>query len=42
MITDTTTINDRPSSYPGDADTVSKEQVFNMDVNRTLEYGGYY
>jgi hypothetical protein len=42
MITDTTTINDRPSSYPGDADTVSKQQVFNMDVNRTLEYGGYY
>lgn len=40
--TGTSTINERPSSYPGDADTVSREQVFNMDINKTLEYGGYY
>jgi hypothetical protein len=32
----------RTSSYPGDADTISKTQVFNMNVNETLEYGGYY
>jgi len=32
----------RTSSYPGDANTTSKDRVFNMDVNETLEYGGYY
>lgn len=32
----------RVSSYPGDADTESKEEVFNMRVNNTLTYGGYY
>jgi len=32
----------RSSSYPGDADTLSKNQVFDMGVNNTLEYGGYY
>ncbi len=32
----------REESYPGDADTVSKEEVLNMNVNNTLTYGGYY
>ncbi len=37
-----TTPTARVSSYPGDADTESKEEVFNMRVNNTLTYGGYY
>jgi hypothetical protein len=28
--------------YPGDADTVSKEKVLNMNINDVLTYGGYY
>lgn len=32
----------RTSAYPGDADQVSKTKVFDMTVNNTLEYGGYY
>ena len=32
----------RVSSYPGDAEVVSKAQVFDMRVNNTLTYGGYY
>ena len=32
----------RTTAYPGDADATSKSQVFNMGVNNTLEYGGYY
>jgi hypothetical protein len=36
----TTTV--RGSAYPYDADTVSKNLVFDMDKNNTLEYGGYY
>lgn len=32
----------RTSAYPGDADTLSKTQVFDMTKNNTLEYGGYY
>lgn len=32
----------RPENYPGDADTVSKEKVLNMNINDTLTYGGYY
>jgi len=31
-----------PKSYPGDADTISKEQVYDMSVNKTDIYGGYY
>lgn len=43
----TLTGNERPplersENYPGDADTVSKEKVLNMNVNDTLTYGGYY
>ena len=36
----TTTV--RGSAYPYDADTVSKNLVFDMEKNNTLEYGGYY
>lgn len=32
----------RPSSYPGDADTASVNTVFDMSVNNTEIYGGYY
>ena len=32
----------RVSSYPGDAETNSRFQVFDMNVNNTLTYGGYY
>jgi hypothetical protein len=32
----------RVSSYPGDADNQSKDEVYNMNVNNTLTYGGYY
>lgn len=32
----------RVSSYPGDVDTQSKVEVYNMNVNNTLTYGGYY
>jgi hypothetical protein len=32
----------RVSSYPQDSDTESKEKVFDMSVNDTLTYGGYY
>jgi hypothetical protein len=37
-----TTPTQRVSSYPGDADTESKEEVFDMRANNTLTYGGYY
>lgn len=37
-----TTPTERVSSYPGDADSLSKDEVFNMRVNNTLTYGGYY
>jgi len=36
------TLTVRTSSYPYDANTASKTQVFDMDQNNTLEYGGYY
>lgn len=36
------TLVPRTTAYPGDADTTSRTQVFNMGVNNTLEYGGYY
>ena len=36
------TLVPRTSSYPIDADTLSKTQVFDMGVNNNLEYGGYY
>lgn len=36
------TVTMRTSSYPGDANSVSKTQVFDMEQNNTLEYGGYY
>lgn len=36
------TVTVRSSAYPYDADTVSKNLVFDMDKNNTLEYGGYY
>jgi len=29
-------------NYPGDANTVSKEKVLNMNINDVLTYGGYY
>jgi hypothetical protein len=32
----------REPDYPGDANTESKEKVFNMNINDTLTYGGYY
>lgn len=32
----------RTSAYPGDADTTSVNKVFNMAVNNTEIYGGYY
>lgn len=32
----------RDSSYPQDSDKESKEKVFDMGINDTLEYGGYY
>jgi hypothetical protein len=32
----------RDPSYPQDSDTESKEKVFDMSINDTLEYGGYY
>jgi len=37
-----TTPTQRVSAYPGDADTESKEEVFDMRANNTLTYGGYY
>lgn len=37
-----TTPTQRVSSYPQDADNESKEKVFDMSINDTLEYGGYY
>lgn len=36
------TLVNRTSAYPGDADTTSQQKVFDMSVNNTLEYGGYY
>lgn len=36
------TVTMRTSAYPGDANTVSRTQVFDMEQNNTLEYGGYY
>jgi len=36
------TLVERTTAYPGDADTTSKNVVFDMSVNNTLEYGGYY
>jgi hypothetical protein len=38
----TTTPTQRVSSYPQDPDSESKKFVFDMSVNDTLEYGGYY
>jgi len=32
----------RDPAYPQDSDTESKEKVFDMSINDTLEYGGYY
>lgn len=37
-----TTPTERVSSYPQDADSESKKFVFDMSVNDTLQYGGYY
>jgi hypothetical protein len=37
-----TTPTVRVSTYPGSADEESKETVFDMRVNNTLAYGGYY
>ena len=37
-----TALTVRTSSYPGDADSESKESVFDMRANNTLTYGGYY
>jgi len=36
------TPTERVSSYPQDSDTESKKFVFDMSINNTLEYGGYY
>lgn len=41
-ITNDVTPTARVSSYPGDADNQSKTEVYNMNVNNTLAYGGYY
>lgn len=38
----TTTPTQRVSSYPQDPDSESKKFVFDMSVNDTLQYGGYY
>jgi hypothetical protein len=38
----TTTPTQRVSSYPDDPDSESKKFVFDMSVNDTLQYGGYY
>lgn len=37
-----TTYSVRPSSYPGSADIESASKVFDMGVNNTEIYGGYY
>ena len=37
-----TTPTQRVSSYPDDPDSESKKFVFDMSVNDTLQYGGYY
>lgn len=37
-----TTPTVRVSSYPGDADNISTDEVFDMRANNTLAYGGYY
>ena len=42
IIPDDTTYSVRTTAYPGAADVVSKETVFNMAVNNTEIYGGYY
>ncbi len=34
--------SERESTYPQDPDSESKKFVFDMSVNDTLEYGGYY
>lgn len=41
-LTATSTPTQRVSSYPGDVDNDSKKFVFDMSINDTLEYGGYY
>jgi hypothetical protein len=38
----TSTPEKRDDKYPQDADSESKKFVFDMSVNDTLEYGGYY
>ena len=38
----TTPVSERDPSYPQDSDSMSKKFVFDMSVNDTLEYGGYY
>lgn len=38
----TSTPEKRDDAYPQDADSESKKFVFDMSVNDTLEYGGYY
>jgi hypothetical protein len=42
VLTGETALTKRVSSYPGSADEESKDTVFNMRVNNTLVYGGYY
>jgi hypothetical protein len=37
-----TSVIERVSSYPMDADHLSKEKVYDMSANNTLTYGGYY
>lgn len=41
-ISSDTTYSPRPSSYPSSANNLSKEIVFDMSVNQTDIYGGYY
>jgi hypothetical protein len=41
-ISSDTTFGLRPSSYPGSADTASVNTVFDMSINNTEIYGGYY
>lgn len=36
------TFTTRPSSYPESADSFSSKQIFDMSVNNTEIYGGYY
>lgn len=42
IIPNDTTYSVRTTAYPGLADVLSRETVFNMGVNNTEIYGGYY